>query len=734
MKNKIYIFFLPLLCHACQLDDTEHLYKDELGVEKSSYTVSAETGSLTFKVYSNKEGVVSVMDGAEWLHVSTPVFDSDADIKVEYIYNEGYPRMGNILLETDTRRDTVTILQEGVMEELFEFPQTNVVVYNGMGETIIPVKCGVDSSLVDIDIQYIDSEAWITSLSLEPDRLVLTTTDNLDVSLRRVAYVRLAYDDSWGRRRSCQIKLTQAPSDNSLGDIVSFAQVRSFASQPGKTTVTEGWCLDAYVVSRPESRNMGECEVLAMHYIDYESEDKTAYIESEDGRYGFRIITQTADDNIFLPETKIRLMLEGTAINKEQDPERYTIENVTADMVVESSAVSSEEIPVKMKHINDLTDEDIYTYVTLTDCEIPVRKGGLTPVNEGYTYLFNNDKISKFPILVRGIDGGSMYMYTNMKCPYRRDGRRLPYGKGNISGIIVHEKYVSFIDKDNEIPELCGHIGDYQIRHTRYEDIALEEDLENSFSALLTEYRYMNYPAKESNPDRIMLPTYGNNGCFVHTVPDFVSEDYGTSCWAYKEYAYLGPCGKTNTGNVNGFGIILPDGTDYGSDFPDANEDGKGASTTAMKLCWASNRWFDKDSRPRAWLVEFSTQGVKTDHISMQLSTLNVSQELRMPRYWVAEWSDQKDMSKEADPQWHKIADYVVPDVGIDSNTKHFQCLGFKQMDFPLPLEILGKDKVYIRLRPASKKASNGENYDGASFGQKGNGNAIGYLAIRYNK
>jgi hypothetical protein len=72
--------------------------------------------------------------------------------------------------------------------------------------------------------------------------------------------------------------------------------------------------------------------------------------------------------------------------------------------------------------------------------------------------------------------------------------------------------------------------------------------------------------------------------------------------------------------------------------------------------------------------------------------------------------------------------------VGIDSNTKHFQCLGFKQMDFPLPLEILGKDKVYIRLRPASKKASNGENYDGASFGQKGNGNAIGYLAIRYNK
>ena len=75
-----------------------------------------------------------------------------------------------------------------------------------------------------------------------------------------------------------------------------------------------------------------------------------------------------------------------------------------------------------------------------------------------------------------------------------------------------------------------------------------------------------------------------------------------------------------------------------------------------------------------------------------------------------------------------------VPDVGIDANTLINQCLGFKQMDFPLPTEILGHDKVYIRLHPVSKAAGSGYDYDESTIKQSGNGNAISYFAIRYNK
>ena len=725
MKNYVYIFLLLMACIGCKVDDAEYLYKDELGALTKSFTIDSQTGSLSFNVYANKTGKASVMEGKEWLNVVTPSFDGDATIKVDYLYNDGFPRKGSVLLETSTRRDTVHIMQEGRQKELFEFPQTSVVVYNGEGDTVIPAECNVEIADVDIDVQYVDGGNWINSVSLQPDKLVLRTEDNPDPKERRTAYIRLSRTDNWGFVQSNMIRVTQTPSDNALGEDVSFQEVRNFAVEEGRTLVTDDWCLTAYVVSRPESCNMGEQEVFAVHYIDYESEDKTAYIESEDGRFGFRISTQTADDNVFLPDTKIRLMLEGASVNRQSDPDRFTIEDVTASMVIESVKVPSEEIPVKEKHISQLTDEDIYTYVTLKDCEIPVRKGCLTPINEGYTYLYSNDKISKFPILIRDIQGSSMYMYTNITCPYRRDGKKLPYGQGTISGIIVHEKYISFIDKDNPVEELCGNIGDYQIRHTRYEDLNLEDDFKNSFSALITEYRYFNEP--DPNPDKIWLPTYGTNGYFTHTDPG--------NTYPHTEFAYLGPCGKENAGNVNGFGITLDDGTQFGAGFPEANKEGKGGSVYNMKIAWRCNRWWaSKTDRPEAWVVTFSTEGIQSDHVSMQLSTHNVSQTLRDPRYWVAEWSLQGDMSEDADSQWHVISEYVVPDVGIDANTLLNQCLGYKQMDFPLPLEILGQKQVFIRLRPTSKAASSGLDYDESTIEEKNNGNSIGYFAIRYNK
>ena len=730
MRKVAYILFLVILAVSCKIDGAEYLDVDELGAKVREFYVGSDTGSFSFDLYANKKGSVTVTDGSEWLRPDKSSFDGDATIRIDYLYNEGFPRKGTILLETQTRKDTVRVFQEGLQGELFEFPQTSVVVYNGMGDTVLPVRSNIDGSSVNISVQYVDGKGWIRSVDLLDDSLVISTEDNTDPSARRTAYIGLSRTDLWGRPQSVFIRVTQTPSDNTLGEEVSFSDLRIFATEEGRNLITDDWCLTAYVVSRPDSKNMGEDEVFAMHYIDYVSEDETAYIESEDGCYGFRIRTAAAEDNIFLPDTKVRLMLEGASVKKESNPERYTLEDVTASMVIESSEAA---IPVKTKHIGELTDEDIYTYVTLTDCEIPVRKGCLTPINEGYTSLFNNNKVSKFPILIRDIDGGSMYMFTNVTCPYRRDGRKLPYGKGSISGIIVHEKYVSFIDKDNEDETLCGYIGPYQIRHTRYSDLALEDDFDNSFSALLTEYRYMNIPA--NNPDHIWLPTYGNNGYFTHSMTSFVDKTYGTHGWPYNEYTYLGPCGKNNTGNVNGYGIILPDGTDYGSDFPNANSTGKGVSVTAMKLCWSNNRWWNStENRPYAWVVAFSTSGITSTHVSMQIAQHNVSQQLRDPRYWVAEWSLQNDMSEDSDDQWHLIAEYVVPDVGIDSNTLLNQSLGFKQMDFPLPQEILGHSQVYIRLRPRSKAASSGYDYDESTIKQEGNGSAIGYFAIRYNK
>lgn len=729
MKKEILLLLSLTVLASCRVDDAEYLQRDELGVPDKVYTVSSDIGRLRIPVYANKAGTVRVLEGGSWLAATTGSFEGDAQVSLDYLYNEGFPRQGLVELRTDTRCDSIIVRQKGTVAETLDFPQTGVLLYNGgSGSLTLPIVGNVDTGNIQKSVVYLDGEGWIPSVNILPDRLEMTTVDNPDELHIRRARVRLKYVDGWKTVRHFTILITQAPSNNIIGETQSFPQVRAQATSAG-SLVTDDICIEGYVVSRPESGNVGENAVLAINYIDYAADKETAYIESLDGQYGFRVRTASAEDNVFRPDTYVRLLLNGARLQKDLQPEHYTIYGVTESMLLESNA-EGVVLPVKNMKMSQLTDADIYTYVTLEDCEIPVRKGCLTPVNEGYTDLFNSDRVSKFPILIRDIDGASMYMYTNTTCPYRRDGRKLPYGKGRISGVIVHENYRSFVDHDNADEDLCGNIGDYQIRHMRYEDLALEDDIAGSFSALLTEYRYMNIPTE--NPNHIWLPTYGDNGYFTHSKTSYINDTYKTHGWPSTDFTYLGPCGINHTTSENGYGVILEDGSDYGSAYK-GNSTGKGVSASEMKMSWANTNWWNS-GRGEAWIVVFSTKGIVSDVVSMQLSTHNISQSLRSPRYWKAEWSLSGDMSASADPQWNLIGEYVVPDVGINANTQPGQSLGFKQIDFPLPVGILGHDQVFIRLMPTENKASSGNDYDSSTIKNGTGANAVNYFAIRYNK
>lgn len=65
--------------------------------------------------------------------------------------------------------------------------------------------------------------------------------------------------------------------------------------------------------------------------------------------------------------------------------------------------------------------------------------------------------------------------------------------------------------------------------------------------------------------------------------------------------------------------------------------------------------------------------------------------------------------------------------------TRWWQLAGFKNLDIPLPLEILGKENLWIRIGAARNVAGSTAGYDDAPVG-KGKEVAISYLAIRYNK
>ncbi len=79
----------------------------------------------------------------------------------------------------------------------------------------------------------------------------------------------------------------------------------------------------------------------------------------------------------------------------------------------------------------------------------------------------------------------------------------------------------------------------------------------------------------------------------------------------------------------------------------------------------------------------------------------------------------------------------AVPDVSTWSNTLFSSTVGFKQINFALPQEILGHDNVYIRVCPVNDLCSDGSDYANAHMKEKESGtatNVIEYFAIRYNK
>lgn len=195
----------------------------------------------------------------------------------------------------------------------------------------------------------------------------------------------------------------------------------------------------------------------------------------------------------------------------------------------------------------------------------------------GYNDTEGKGMISKYPRLVRDAEGSSIYTYTNTTCPYRRDGVRLPYGSGTLSGVIVHELFPNYVYGDNDDEELSGNIGRYQIRHQSYSDIAF--DKENSFSHILAEFRYATGFRTGENGMSYFNATDGQASArFFHTSGDAVTNCPST-------FNYIGWTG-TNSGVAPfkghiGFdssidqplGYSFADG--YVFDYSGTNSDGK---------------------------------------------------------------------------------------------------------------------------------------------------------------
>ena len=717
---------LGLLAAFSCIHDEEFVEVDDLGAPKDRFEVKAEAGSVEVEIYTNKHTTAHFIGGCDWAQIKTSGIESDGKFVVEYQENTSYPRHAKIEFATSTRRDTCVLLQRGKTEEVFQINKYVITSYDAHPEDVI-VSIESDNMGYDHFVRYVDGYDWM-SVTQSGDKLTIAPSANAGAGARE-AQILVSWTDGWGELQQKTIVFRQAASGESLVE-KTFAEVRSAVGSESVWNVTENVAMFGYVINE-KNDNAGECRMEVMDKIDYDSNETTVYFEDEEAENGFRLICASDSSNIFTQYTKVKLLIKGCSVVKAENPERYDITGVTSNMIISAEYAGKDGMPLKVKSINELVPADIYTYVTLKDCELPVRKGSLTPVNEGYTLAFDANKIAKYPALVRDAEGSSIYMYTNMTCAYRRDGKKLPYGSGNISGVIVNEEFQPF-----------GDMGAYQIRHLSREDIALAQTMEEkSFSALLTEYRFVKKEnLTTANETGAMTPTYGTNGYLTQTGTTFygidktrpnpfeAGETYRTKCLPASDFSYLGPCIKSEAGKTtNGFGVVLENGTDYGVEFPlisseTVNADGKGSSFNTM--AWASAQFGKHASGMyNGWVVCFSTAGINTSVLSAQVSMLNTYSgsptKLRV-QYLVPENPD-AELDDLWGLAWTDVMEFTIPNVVAWTNTQLTQCPGFKPVDIPLPADQLcDKEKVYIRLVPNSSSTS------GAS--------AMNYFAVRYNK
>ena len=803
MKRNIFrAFSASVVCLAalsCSLDETADIKLVELGtpLEDNVCIIEAEGGEYALEIYSNGSYHIEMLDQSSWLTLSAMKGNGDGTLTLTSTGNDEFKRMTSFALcsDVDERRDTVYVKQKGKIEANLSMGNTSMVVPGAGGESKASLSTNIPFEYFKVNVDYNDPEnvGWLDpeKVSMAGDgqdrTLSIWTDPNPDDVSVRTASLNLSFVDGWGDKVALELIVMQKNSNEGLGVLKSFAEIRS--TYPNGGEVTEDYILEGIVVSNTEGGNAGENEQISASAIDYTVSQRTVYVQSLDGKYGFSLLTETEEDNIFKQFNKVRVLLKGTEIYLFDNPAKYyQIKGVKKSMVASNVKAAESEIVVKQKHFNELTDDDIFTYVTLKDVEFPVRKGSICPINEGYSIAGKSDRIAKFPLLVRDINGDSFYMYTNTVCTYRNDGTRVPQGSGNISGVIVHERFSRFewkngmdlLDMETD-PEL-GNIGRYQIRHQTKSDIydQMQMDFKDSFSELLVEYRYWN-PDIEHGVQR---PTYGDNGWFTHTyqkkytgteAKEYTEEVYKQHMSAEVCFSYLGPIGLAgtmfgaNTGNVNGLGIVLdsdkdrynPEMSEWVGEFNGTRQwlapetsmadaeipmrvanagsgAGKGWCSSDCYCAFRSLKWWDFDQdRGYAWMLNFSTKGISSK-LSMQISVLNSSQRFHSPRYWKAEWSEVDSMDPSKDAQWHPIGEYTVPDISQWTGTLFSSVVGYKAINMDLPAELLGKDNVYIRLMPVSDLCSSGGDYTDTFITDDEDGDkhasSIDYIAIRYNK
>lgn len=660
-------------------------FKPDFTLERTRTILPDSACSTRIMIYANGGWEADFAnESVEWLRIDQASGGGDGYMVVSLDSNKvDLARQVKLTVRSSDKVDTICIAQRGV-NPLLDIDVREIRITSEAGEQSIPMLTNMPYEAVKFQLAYSDDKDWIKDIQYADGTIRFQVDENSSTDGRKADFI-YEYMDAVDTKVVDTLTLVQYPEFNVKGAVEkSFDFVRSL----NEGDYYGNFYIKGIIVSDKNNRNNAKVNEKGI------KRQNIAYIQSLDGTMGYRLVTETEGDNNFERFDTVHLWLSNTTIRKYENPERYEIANVKLINKLYESKGESPAIQPREVYIKDLKDQDIYTYIKLKDVEIAIPFG--TYANQHLNYA---GKVGYFaPCLIRDIQGSHMYMLNNVdKVATNKENvswqvKPLPKGSGTISGVIVYEEVNNYGDE----------LGSYFIRPLKEEEIALEKERDNGFSTVLAEWS--EHPFKTST-DANAVTQYVNaetgKGKISHSDHQF-KKIRVTSAFSAEQMGYIG----------------------YNLDYTKESAD----HTVVGNDLRAGNWWPTGKARGGWWQVEISTTGI-TQQLSLQLDANSFAykhngRDVAGPCHFAIEWSTSggEDASR-----WNHITDY---DCIYQAQWSYFRpCMypGFKSYNFNLPTELLGKERVFIRLRVKDTKTPWGRFANAMA-------NDISHLSIKYNK
>lgn len=530
-----------------------------------------------------------------------------------------------------------------------------------------------------------------------------------DLDEARTAEIRLSYTDEEGE--TCTFRFFM--SQKAKSEPVTMEQLKAMIEgADGTLKLKEEGVLEAVVISDCSNPNIETNPNTEPNVIDYTLNWRTAYLTTEDGTSGIRVVFESEKDNELEQGDKIWLDLDGVTLEKQGQPDRYTVSGLTLASIAKAGVKA--EVKVREKTISELVDSDIYTMVKLKGLEFTFKHGSYTNCHDGYQrqlrlpsypnalgeainyggsgagYHFSDAT----PCSLRDAHGHDIYTIINNEAPWRRYGNGVPQGTNDLTGIIVH----------SVLPRWAynGDLGRYSIRLMDEKDIVPTGE---AFSSTVIEWNWGEGAGQLSRREAT-TPTYPESPAY-YSVTSNMDDVQGTVFNENTSPDYNNLVNYIKDDNDNNKGVV------YCGDI---------AWTLSSGPFWATTDLNDMEGAP--WFCfGFSTAGLSGSNIvfnwtAVQGSSRSAADNIFAPSLWKVEYSTDGETFTATDRTYA-----IHPAVWYKEDCLANAINGMHMYSTALPASLIDQERVYVRVRAASNDTKSAS----------GNRVRFGEISVQYN-